>query len=108
MFQEVYSDSVVILKHSGIEVEVALSYALEKNQEEQVMIEEFMKYFGRNHLMLDMSAEKLFAAGRTLNESYDMLQDHSITFNKKMCEIRDKTRKETYRINIFRVSHFKV
>jgi hypothetical protein len=72
------------------------------------MIEEIMKHFGRNHLMLDMSSQGLFTAARAPNESCYILQDQSITFNKKMAKIRDKIGREAYRINIFQVPHFKI
>jgi hypothetical protein len=39
MLQEVYSDPAIMLRYSGIEVEAALGYALEKNREPQITIE---------------------------------------------------------------------
>jgi hypothetical protein len=53
-FQEVYIKSIIISKHSGIEVEALLGYALERNHESESTLEECLKFFGRNHLMLDM------------------------------------------------------
>jgi hypothetical protein len=67
-----------------------------------------MKYFARNHLTLDMSLQELYAAGRAPRENYYILQDQSVTLNKKMHKLRDETRRRNYRINIFQVPHFKV
>jgi hypothetical protein len=54
-FQEVYDESIIMLKNSGIEVEALLGYVLERNYEPESALEECLKFLGRNRLMLDMS-----------------------------------------------------
>jgi hypothetical protein len=97
-----------MLRHAEIEVEVLLGYSLERNKESETMIEEHMNYFARNHFSLDMTLQGLYSAGRAPRENYFILQEQSYTFNKKVKELRDDTRRNAYRINIFQVPRFKV
>jgi hypothetical protein len=64
-----------MLRHSGIELEGLLRYSLEQNQEPQIMIDEYLRYFERSHLELDMSAQGLFISARTPRESFYKLQE---------------------------------